>query len=668
MFKIAAVIQRWLLGRHYRQLENEVHRFKRIVRGSEDYGFVEWNLKTNTIDWYGDFWEILGYQPTDLDSISDAKKLIDFIHPHDKAEFLQKLRVFFKSAHTHFFHSFRVKTKSGRFVWAEMRVSGDRDSRGVVSFLSGVVFDVSQLREAQEALRESEERHERIIQASNDGIWEWSARYGGFYFSARCWELLGFNEDEVVDGQGKENYTKWRERMAPEDVLKFDQVVEDHLHNDAPFDLEYRIRDKFENWRWIRARGQMVYDQNGEPSIMSGTIMDISDLKNAEQSFVSAKEDAESANRAKSDFLSAMSHELRTPLNAIIGFTQLFDLDHNLREDQRDNVNEIKKAGRHLLKLVNDVLDLAKIESGRFNFNLEPVSPVRIIENCISLTHTQTTDRNISVRFIEQSFEDFLIFVDPIRFKQIFINLISNAIKYNRASGRVYIRCEKIGENRIKIFVEDTGYGISSDKRKQLFEPFNRLGAENSSVEGSGVGLFITKEITEQMGGEIGFETELQKGSTFWVAFDLLDSTVEPIDARPESTAVEIPQLDVSSSKKVLYIEDNESNQRLLSQLLGRFPVFTLISADQSLHGLFLARTQLPDLIILDINLPGMDGFELVEVLKSDPKTKHIPVIALSANALQHDIEKGKQAGFDYYLAKPVDLAELVSVCNTLLD
>ena len=650
-------------------LEAEMDRYRRIFEASHGYGFVDWDMEMNHMFWHGGYWRSLGYDQQDMESISDPEKFMEFVHPDDRENLSASVLGHLKQRGDRGV-IFRLRKKSGGHVWTEVRVDSVRDSTGWAKYVSGIVFDVTLLKQTEQALLVSEARHSRIIQASNDGIWEWSVEDGGFHFSHRCWEQLGFRDNDDFLIENSDRLEKWRERMHPDDGIRFDSMLNDHIRKKSPFDLEYRIRGKDGGWRWIRARGQMTYNEKGEPSRMSGTNMDVTDLKEAQQEVLEAKDGAEKANQAKSEFLSGMSHELRTPLNAILGFAQLFDLDHNLTEDQRDNIREIKNAGRHLLKLVGDVLDLAKIEAGKTEFAFEAISPIRLLKSCINLLRSQAEERNIDVVLDEDGFGHHTLRLDSIRLKQVFLNLMSNAIKYNRKSGKVKIFAE-VDDNRMKISVEDTGRGIPQKFQHELFQPFNRLGAERTNVEGSGVGLVITKKITEQMGGEISFETELNVGTTFSVCFPILENE-SPYSERSfsiemEHTGDDIPELKIQSQKRVLYVEDNPSNQRLMSQLLSKFPLLELDVVGQALKGLYAARTSVPDLIILDINLPGMDGFETVEVLKHDPITKDIPVIALSANALAHDIEKGKAAGFDFYLTKPVDLAQLIKVCNQLL-
>ncbi len=651
----------------YRSLEDEISRYRRIFKGSQNYGFVDWDLRTNSMVWHGGYWQSLGYSEKEISKLVDPNNFTDFIHPDDRELLRQTVISQLKKDIIHAGAMFRIRKKQGGYIWTEIRVETERDETGWAIHLSGIVFDVTQLKQTEEALLESEARHARIIQSSSDGIWEWNALENLFSFSSRCWEQIGFTEKDWHNGVVSKNFRHWKDRMDPDDRARMNAAIESHILEKTPYDLVYRIKGKEGDWRWIRSRGQMTYNEKGEPLLMSGTNMDITQLKVAEKRVLEAKESAEKANKAKSEFLSAMSHELRTPLNAILGFAQLFELDHNLTEDQRDNILEIKNAGRHLLKLIGDVLDLTKIEAGRTEFTSEKIPPLRVIHSCLRLLKNQAENRNIQIFVNERSFEDFVIFVDGMRFKQVMLNLISNSIKYNKKDGQVKIYCDVSNTGMMKISVEDTGKGIPIEYQSELFQPFNRLGAEKSNIEGSGVGLLITKELTEHMGGEISYKTAEGIGTTFWVCFPVCQENKKSDDEEMSPDEKDIAQLNIKQEKTILYVEDNPSNQRLMEQLLAKFSKLHLNIVGDALQGLYAARLQHPDLIVLDINLPGMNGFEMVEILKQDFSTQDIPVIALTANALAIDIEKGKEVGFDHYLTKPIDIAKFIDICNDLL-
>jgi PAS domain S-box-containing protein len=537
-----------------------------------------------------------------------------------------------------------------------------------VSIMSGVNFDITEIKKVEAALRESESRQVRIIQASSDGIWEWYADRGGFHFSHRCWELLGYEDVDDVLTEGEDRLKIWRRHIYPQDLSKFDTALVEHMAGHAPFDVEYRLVSTQGEIRWIRGRGRAVFNDQGEPIMMSGSNMDITEVKRAEERVIQAKEQAEQANRAKSEFLSSMSHELRTPLNAILGYTQLFEYDGNLKSQQIENVREIRKAGEHLLQLINDVLDLAKIESGNMTVSLEPVLVSRLIEECFTLVQPQADAKGVRLSVLLAEFSNTYVIADHVRVKQALLNLLSNAVKYNFVGGEVEVKLSAPQAQQLRISVRDTGRGIPLLRQSEVFQPFNRLSAENTNIEGSGVGLVITKQLVEMMQGSLDFISAEGMGTTFWMDFPMAtewneESIVRTVSGKDYTPAI----LNVQRQCRVLYVEDNPTNIRLLQQIFARYPQLDLEVAEEAFLGIYKARSMHPDLVILDINLPGMDGYDVLSVLKNDPLTSSIPVIGLSANAMPYDIERGRNSGFYDYLTKPVDIHRLIDVFNNLL-
>lgn len=651
------------------QLRDLIARYRRMFNGS-GYGFWEWDLSNHRIDWSGGFWESLGYGEEDKKRISDAHQLPDYIHPDDREDMLEAVREHLRSGEP-LNATYRIRTKHGDYLWTQARANSIRNDAGRVLYISGVNFDITELKNVEAALRESEARQARIIAASNDGIWEWYADRDGFHFSNRCWEHAGYNENDDVVIRGQNRLSVWRSHIHPQDLARFDRALADHMAGRAPFDIEYRIFSKDGDIRWIRARGRASFDTEGNPVRMSGTNMDVTDIKRAEERVVQAKEAAEKANRAKSDFLSSMSHELRTPLNAILGYAQLFQQDPSLNRAQSDNAREIRKAGEHLLQLINDVLDLAKIESGRMTFSLEPVLVSRVVAECFTLVQHQADDNEVELRTSMTGFESAYIVADHTRLKQALLNLISNAVKYNRPGGKVEVALTEQPESRLRISVSDTGEGIPASRQSEVFQPFNRLNAEYSTVEGSGVGLVITKQLVEMMGGKLAFDSTEGEGTEFWMDLPISsewgqDLVSEPAPREHEETDTPA-ELAIEGERYLLYIEDNPSNIRLMQQIVARYPALRLEVAEEAFLGIYMARSERPDVVIMDINLPGMDGYEALSVLKRDPVTQEIPVLGLSANAMPYDVERGKSAGFYDYLTKPVEVNHLIHTLNQLL-
>ena len=395
---------------------------------------------------------------------------------------------------------------------------------------------------------------------------------------------------------------------------------------------------------------------------------DISLRKRAESELKQAMAAAENANRAKSDFLSGMSHELRTPLNAILGFTQLIESGSPPPTvSQMRSLQQILKAGWYLLELINEILDLALIESGKVTLSREPVSLAEVLLECRAMIEPQAHKRGIAMTFPRFDVPCFLD-ADRTRVKQILINLLFNAIKYNRPEGSVVVEYALCSPDRVRISVRDTGSGLDPDRLAQLFQPFNRLGREAGAEEGTGIGLVVTKRLVELMGGTIGVESAVGVGSVFWI--DLSVTRAPQLGARDAERATHArpDAVDGAPLHTVLYVEDNPANLELVEQLIARRPELRMLSAADGELGIEFARAYRPEVILMDVNLPGISGIEAMKILRADPSTAHIPIIALSANAVPRDVEKALAAGFFGYLTKPIKVDEFMSTLNIALE
>jgi len=372
----------------------------------------------------------------------------------------------------------------------------------------------------------------------------------------------------------------------------------------------------------------------------------------------SARYMAEKASLAKSDFLSSMSHELRTPLSAILGFAQLLEAGAQVpTPDQQKSLEQIIKAGWYLLELINEILDLAQIESGKVPLVLESVELAGLVQECQDLVEPHAETGSITVTCGPLA-RPYFVHADRLRLKQALINLLSNAVKYNKPNGSVTVDCVEYARERIRIRVKDTGQGLTAEKIAQLFQPFNRLGQEASAVQGTGIGLTVCKRLVELMGGSIGVESTPGEGSLFWIELNLTAA------AAAAAAAAKSTLPNRTHARTLLYVEDNPPNLELVQDLVARRADIRFLSAVDGQNGIEMARVFQPDVILMDINLPGISGLEALKILHSEPATAHIPVVALSANAMPGDIERGLKAGFLRYLVKPIKIGEFMQTLD----
>jgi signal transduction histidine kinase/AmiR/NasT family two-component response regulator len=495
-------------------------------------------------------------------------------------------------------------------------------------------------------------------------------------FNVGAERMLGYRADEVVNKISPSDIHDPQEVMARAQALTLElgTVIAPGFEALA-FKASREIEDKYE-LTYVRKDGSRF------PAIVSITALrddaggiigylligtDNSVRHRVERALNEAMAAAEKANRAKSDFLSSMSHELRTPLNAILGFAQLLESGAPApTTTQRRSIDQIIKAGWYLLELINEILDLALIESGKLTMSKEPVSLAELMIECRAMIEPQASQRGIGMTFPHFDAPRF-INADRTRVKQVLINLLFNAIKYNRANGAVAVEGTLVPPHCFRISVKDTGVGLSPEQVQQLFQPFNRLGQEGGAEEGTGIGLVVTKRLVEAMGGRIGAGSTLGEGSEFWIEFEL---AVTPQFAAAEVDGV-IAAMPMASGdtppRTVLYVEDNPANLDLVERLVARRPDLHLLSAADGNMGVQYARAYLPEVILMDINLPGLSGIEAMKILHAGAATAHIPIIALSANAVPRDIEKSLEAGFFNYITKPIKVNEFMHALDVAL-
>ena len=478
--------------------------------------------------------------------------------------------------------------------------------------------------------------------------------------------LTGCTRDELIGAPFKNYFTE---------PARAEEAIARVLREGKVTDNELTARSREGKQTVVSYNATTFYDRDRKLQGVFAAARDITERKHSELALQEtnvelekARAGAEKANRAKSEFLSSMSHELRTPLNAVLGFAQLLSSEvPPPPPHQQRSIDQILKGGWYLLRLINEILDLAMIESGKVTMSQESMSLGEVMQDCLGMIEPQAEKRGIHLEFPKFEHKTY-IHADRTRVKQVMINLLSNAIKYNSASGSVYVQCIVSGQDRVRISVKDTGIGLAPEQVAHLFQPFNRLGQENKLEEGTGIGLVVTKQLVELMGGVIGVESQVGVGSVFWVEFACAEPPVLMLDNIDE---VSMQRRKASGEPDVqptlLYVEDNPANLALVEQLMARRGDLRLLTATDGDRGVELARAYVPDVILMDINLPGMSGYAALKVLAEDAAMRHIPVLALSANAMPRDIEKGLEAGFFRYLTKPIRVREFMEALDEAL-
>jgi PAS domain S-box-containing protein len=563
----------------------------------------------------------------------------------------------------------RFLRRDGGVVWVNLSSSLIRDAQDAPDYYVAVYDDVTERKRAEERLAEINAALERRVTERTAEVRE----------QARIIEQI---HDAVLTTDLDGRITSWNrgaERMfgtSAEETLG--RNIRDFYAPEVRGEVNRRIRDASGATGWHETETRMLrrdgsafdilvstsllYDPQGAVRGYIGFGIDITERKRAEAALVEAKEAAERSNAAKSEFLSRMSHELRTPLNAILGFAQVLELDIKDAR-QRDDLREILRAGGHLLQLIADLLDLSRIESGRLALSLEPVELADAVDAAVALVVPQLAPAGVTLESGSAECRSAMIVADATRLRQVLVNLLSNAVKYNRPGGTIRLECVQGEADTVIVKVIDTGRGIAPEQMGRLFEPFERLGAETSGVEGAGIGLALSKRLIEAMGGAIGASSKPGQGSTFWV--DLPRSRAS---SPSQAAALRAPLVQAEGSRlQVLYIEDNPANLRLVKQVLGRLPGVALRVATRGEEGVKLANAEPPDLILLDMHLPDIDGIEVLRRLRGTRRLAKVPVFAVSAAAMPRDIHRAQAAGAQRYFTKPINVAELMDAVRGLM-
>ena len=559
--------------------------------------------------------------------------------------------------------------KDGSRFPAIVSVTALRDALGkVIGFLLiGTDNTARQRVEAEQALLDQRLRDQQfytrsLIESNIDALMTTDPRGIISDVNQQMEALTGCTRDELIGAPCKNYFTEpERAEAAIARVLREGKVTN--------YELTAISRDGKETM--VSYNASTFHDRDRKLQGVFAAARDMTDRKQFEHTLQennveleSAKAAAEKANLAKSEFLSSMSHELRTPLNAVLGFAQLMASETPPPTmPQQRSIDQILKGGWYLLRLINEILDLAMIESGKVTMSHESMSLTDVLQDCQAMIGPQAEKRGILLSF--PRFDSlYYVHADRTRVKQVMINLLSNAIKYNSGGGSVVVEVVMSGSKRVRVSVKDTGAGLTEEQMGQLFQPFNRLGQENSSEEGTGIGLVVTKQLVELMGGLIGVESEVGVGTIFWVELDASSAPTLELGRNEFMPQAREPN---SALRTLLYVEDNPANLALVEQLIGRRNDLKLLTAVDAHLGMQLARAYQPDVILMDINLPGISGYGALKLLHDDPTTSHIPVMALSANAVPREIEKGLEAGFFRYLTKPIKVVEFMDALDVAL-
>ena len=525
--------------------------------------------------------------------------------------------------------------------------------------------DVTESVTAQRALAASEARFRTMADAAPAFIWESDEAGRPVWFNQRWLQVLGRTLEQALA-------EPWSRRLHASVLQRCCDAFEDAARRQAPFEIELRVVAADGQELWLADHGIPQRHADGRFRGYLAYGWDITARKAAERSLIAARDEAERANRAKSEFLSRMSHELRTPLNAVLGFAQLIEGDAAARDDGvlGDRVQHILRGGRHLLVLINEVLDLARIESGTLPVRLEPVPIEPLVDACRQLLEPLAHARGVRLHLPHGGpaapAAGTLALADPTRLQQVLLNLLSNAIKYNREGGEVHLACRVDGEV-VRIEVSDTGPGLTALQRERLFQAFERLDADATAVEGAGIGLALSKALVGLMHGRIGVHSEPGVGSTFWIELARAEPAALGVAAVRPAAGPALPARRDGRPWRVLYVEDNAVNQLLLQSMLARLDGVELRMVDLPEAGLRLVQDWTPDLLLLDIQLPGMSGYELLQRLRRLPSLAGRPAVAVTANAMADDVQRAREAGFDHYLTKPLVLDELHAVVRRLL-
>ncbi len=607
--------------------------------------------------------EITGYSAAEL----LARRFRDITYADDVMASEQAAQDLISGRLSHLRFEKRYVRPDGKRQWVSLAVSVLRDSAGQPEQFMAVMEDISDRKQSEQTLREREALLSSMGQFVPGIIhkvgYDQEGRAKFLYISDRAMEMFQLSPEVMAT-----DYTAHHQRVHPDDLAYVRRLAKKPRPGTPlyPVDFEYRVILDGKGLRWYGGRALPQVEADGS-LVWYGHTADITEHKLYQEARVAAQV-ADAANRAKSEFLSRMSHELRTPLNAVLGFAQLLRLDrqHPLTDGQRSKVELIERAGGHLLGVISDVLDLSRIDSGSLPLSIEPVVVAHVLDEAVSMVGAAAQDAGV-VLVPPQVARGVTVFADRLRLRQILVNLLTNAIKYNRRGGRVLVSVWRDEGGDVSIEVSDTGRGLSAEQCAHLFEPFNRLGAESTGIEGTGIGLVIVRRLLELMHGGIDVSSEVGVGTRFVVRLPWAEMP-EPDWDDEEVSTISGTLNGPETGYTVLYVEDNDVNVALFRQVMSLRPQCRLLVAQSGRQALELAAHQRPDLLVLDMHLGDMTGFELAEALDRHPNTAGLPRVALSADAMPDTIHAAKARGFAAYLTKPLDVVAVLRCLDELMQ
>jgi PAS domain S-box-containing protein len=646
------------------ELREERRRLASIITAS-NVGTWEWNIQTGELTISKLWAAILGYTPEEISPVS-IETWQRLVHPDDLKNSNMVLREHFQGRLDRYEFETRMKHKYGRWVWVAVKgMVTARTETGAPLLMQGTHADITERKQSEDALRRATERLELAQSAANAGVWDWDLETGGIEWSPELFDLFGL--DRKKDPAG---FDVWRSVLNPEDLQCAEAHISRALQDGTTMDSEYRVLRRDGSVRWINSRGRTIYAPDGHPLRMLGICIDISDRKQAEEALAAAKEQAESANRAKSEFLACISHEIRTPIHGIMGMAELLE-SPDLSEEQREYLHAIRTCSGSLLSLINDVLDLSKVESGTIELEQGTFSLRAAVSDVMKTQFALIRGKGLGMEIeIPSSVPDNLS-GDQIRLKQILLNLLGNAVKFTEKGGITISVTASERQGSIvllKIGITDTGIGISPQAMQKIFQPFGQADASTTrKYGGTGLGLSICTRLAKVMGGRVWAESIEGVGSTFYFQVPLLvnDDDGNRGDLRECDKA---PPLSEASPLKILIADDNEMNRTIIARLLKR-QGHTVHEAHDGPEALRKWEQEPFDAVLMDIQMPVMNGIEATRIIRERERETcfHLPIIALTAHALQEEKDEILKQGFDGYVPKPVEMCVLLGELYRIL-